>query len=150
MSLWVVLAVNSITLGGLLFLLSAGFSLIFGLLKIPNLTHGSFFMLGAYLATSLIARGFNFWAAALVGGLLVAALGGIVERLILRRLAGAELAQVLVTLGLSFMIADVCLMVWTGDPIRIDTPAGLRGATSVMGLGFPKYRIGISIIAVIS
>ena len=70
MSLWVVLAVNSITLGGLLFLLSAGFSLIFGLLKIPNLTHGSFFMLGAYLATSLIARGFNFWAAALVGGLL--------------------------------------------------------------------------------
>ena len=58
MSLWVVLAVNSITLGGLLFLLSAGFSLIFGLLKIPNLTHGSFFMLGAYLATSLIARGF--------------------------------------------------------------------------------------------
>jgi len=54
--------------------------------------------------------------AALVGGLLVAALGGIVERLILRRLGGAELAQVLVTLGLSFMIADVCLMVWTVIP----------------------------------
>src|SRR2546422_6007181 len=107
MSLWVVLAVNSITLGGLLFLLSAGFSLIFGLMKIPNLTHGSFFMLGAYLSTSLIARGFDFWTAAIVGGLLVAAFGGIVERLILRRLIGAELAQVLVTLGLSFMIADV-------------------------------------------
>lgn len=149
MSLWVVLAVNSITLGGLLFLLSAGFSLIFGLMKIPNLTHGSFFMLGAYFATSLIARGFNFWAAALVGGLLVAAFGGIVERLILRRLAGAELAQVLVTLGLSFMVADVCLMVWTGDPIRIDTPAGLRGVTSMLGVGFPTYRLAISLIAVI-
>ena len=81
-------------------------------------------MLGAYLATSLIAHGFDFWTAALVAGLLVAVLGGIVERLILRRLAGAELAQVLVTLGLSFMIADVCLMVWTGDPIRDRHAAG--------------------------
>src|SRR3989454_3115975 len=149
MSLWLVLAVNSITLGGLLFLLSAGFSLIFGLMKIPNLTHGSFFMLGAYLATTLIARGLDFWTAALGAGLLVAAFGGVVERLILRRLAGAELAQVLVTLGLSFMVADVCLMVWTGDPVRIDTPGALRGATSVAGVTFPTYRIAISIIAVI-
>src|SRR5712691_5982664 len=137
MSLWLVLTVNSITLGGLLFLLSAGFSLIFGLMKIPNLAHGSFFMLGAYLASSLIARGLHFWTAAIVSGLLVAAFGGIVERLILRRLLGAELAQVLVTLGLSFMVADVCLMVWTGDPIRIDSPPALRGTTSVLGLDFP-------------
>jgi branched-chain amino acid transport system permease protein len=148
MGIALVLAINSITLGGLLFLLSAGFSLIFGLMKIPNLAHGSFFMLGAYLATSLIARGFDFWSAALVAGLLVAAFGGIVERLILRRLAGAELAQVLVTLGLSFMIADVCLMVWTGDPIRVDTPGAFQGATSILGLGFPKYRLAISLIAV--
>jgi branched-chain amino acid transport system permease protein len=149
MSLWLLLAVNSITLGGLLFLLSAGFSLIFGLMRIPNLTHGSFFMLGAYLATSLIARGLDFWTAAVLAGLLVAGLGGIVERLILRRLAGAELAQVLVTLGLSFMIADVCLMVWTGDPIRIATPGALRGATAVAGLGFPTYRLAVSVIAAI-
>jgi len=147
MSVWLVLAVNSITLGGLLFLLSAGFSLVFGLMRIPNLTHGSFFMLGAYLATSLIASGLNFWAAAVMAGLLVAGLGGIVERLILRRLAGAELAQVLVTLGLSFMIADVCLMVWTGDPIRVATPAALRGATMVGGVGFPTYRLAVSLIA---
>ena len=147
MSLWLLLAVNSITLGGLLFLLSAGFSLIFGLMRIPNLTHGSFFMLGAYLATSLIASGLDFWTAALVAGMLVAVLGGIVERLILRRLAGADLAQVLVTLGLSFMIADVCLMVWTGDPIRVATPPALRGATSVLGLGFPTYRLAVSLIA---
>jgi branched-chain amino acid transport system permease protein len=149
MSVTLLLAINSITLGGLLFLLSAGFSLIFGLMKIPNLTHGSFFMLGAYLSTTLIARGFDFWTAAVTAGLLVAVFGTIVERFILRRLAGAELAQVLVTLGLSFMIADVCLMVWTGDPIRIDTPAGLRGATTVLGLGFPIYRLAVSLIAVV-
>ncbi|HKA63673.1 MAG TPA: branched-chain amino acid ABC transporter permease [Methylomirabilota bacterium] len=148
MSLWLVLAVNSITLGGLLFLLSAGFSLIFGLMRIPNLTHGSFFMLGGYLAASLIEWGLGFWPAALVSGLLVAAFGGVVERLILRRLAGAELAQVLVTLGLSFMVADVCLKVWTGDPVRIDTPRGLQGTTGIVGMVFPTYRLAISLIAV--
>ncbi len=149
MNIWLVLAVNSVTFGGLLFLLSAGFSLVFGLMKIPNLTHGSFFMLGAYLATSLITVGFGFWTAAVAGGLLVALFGGIVERFILRRLAGAELAQVLVTLGLSFMVADVCLMVWTGDPIRIATPGGLRGTTSLLGVGFPTYRLAVGLIAVV-
>src|SRR2546425_4232551 len=122
MTLWVVLTVNSVTLGGLLFLLSSGFSLIFGLMKIPNLTHGSFFMLGAYLSTSLIARGFDFWTAAVVGGLLVAAFGGIVERLILRRLGGAELAQGLGALRLSFIVADVGLIVWTRGPLPIAAP----------------------------
>ena len=147
--IWFVLAVNSITLGGLLFLLSAGFSLIFGLMRIPNLTHGSFFMLGAYLASSLIALGVGFWPSAVLAGLLVAAFGGLVERFILRRLGGAELAQVLVTLGLSFMIADVCLLVWTGDPVRIATPPALRGATQMFGLGFPTYRLAVSLVAVV-
>src|SRR5438270_7952226 len=116
MNISLLLAANSIAFGGLLFLLSAGFALIFGLMRIPNLTHGSLFMLGAYFGVSLIAGGVGFWAAALLGGLGVALLGGLIERLLLRRLPGAELAQVLVTLGLSFMIADLCLMQWGGDP----------------------------------
>jgi branched-chain amino acid transport system permease protein len=137
MNVWLVLGVNSITLGGLLFLLSAGFSLIFGLMKIPNLTHGSFFMLGAYLATSFIAAGFGFWTAAVAGGLLVAVFGGIVERLILRRLAGAELAQVLVTLGLSFMVADVCLTVWTVIPSGSTRHRPSAGRRPCWGRHFP-------------
>jgi branched-chain amino acid transport system permease protein len=149
MNLWLVLAVNSVTLGGLLFLLSAGFSLIFGLMRIPNLTHGSFFMLGAYFAVSLMRSGIDFWTAAILAGLGVAVFGGLIERLILRRLPGAELAQVLVTLGLSFMVADVCLMVWTGDPVQVETPRALRGSTSVLGLAFPTYRLFISLVAVI-
>ena len=141
MSLWLLLAVNSITLGGLLFLLSAGFSLIFGLMRIPNLTHGSFFMLGAYLAvTPDPPRARASGRRRSLAGLLVAALGGIVERLILRRLAGAELAQVLVTLGLSFMIADVCLMVWTGDP-DLDRHAGARCAAPLAWAPSPSPPI---------
>jgi branched-chain amino acid transport system permease protein len=149
MSLWLLLAVNSVTLGGLLFLLSAGFSLIFGLMRIPNLTHGSFFMLGAYLGASFLALGLNLWFAALASAAAMAVIGGSIERLLLRRLGGQELAQVLVTLGLSFMIADFCLMQWGGDPIPIDTPAGLRGAQQILMITFPTYRLAIVIIAVV-
>jgi branched-chain amino acid transport system permease protein len=149
MNLWLLLAGNSIAFGGLLFLLSAGFSLIFGLMRIPNLTHGSMFMLGAYLAVSLIGWGFGFWPAAILAALGVAAFGALVERLLLRRLPGAELAQVLVTLGLSFMIADACLMGWGGDPIEIATPAPLAGAAQIAGHPFPSYRIAVIVIAVV-
>jgi len=148
MSQWLLLGVNSVTLGGLLFLLSAGFSLIFGLMRIPNLTHGSFFILGAYLGASFLALGLNFWLAALLAAAAMAMIGGAIERLLLRRLAGQELAQVLVTLGLSFMIADLCLMVWGGDPISLDTPPGLRGVTPIASIVFPTYRLMIVLIAV--
>src|ERR1700743_2266962 len=116
MSQGLTLAVNSIAYGGLLFLLSAGFSLMFGLMRIPNLMHGSFFMLGAYFGVSFLAKGANFCVAALLSAAVMAVIGAIIERFLLRRLAGQELAQVLLTLGLSFIVADLCLMVWTGDP----------------------------------
>jgi branched-chain amino acid transport system permease protein len=149
MSLWLLLAVNSISYGGLLFLLSAGFSLIFGLMRIPNLMHGSFFMLGGYLGVSVLAHGQNFWVAALVSAIAMAAIGALIERFLLRRLAGQELPQVLLTLGLSFIVADVCLMVWGGDPIQPPTPAHLRGAVQAFGLFFPLYRLVIVGIAVV-
>ena len=131
MNFWLVLTVNSVTFGGLLFLLSAGFSLIFGLMRIPNLTHGSLFMLGAYIGATFVVGllGFqlNFWLAAILATLAVAVLGALAERLLLRRLPGDQLAQVLVTLGLSFMAADLCLMMWGGDPLNVTTPDGLGG-----------------------
>ncbi|HUI18322.1 MAG TPA: branched-chain amino acid ABC transporter permease [Alphaproteobacteria bacterium] len=148
MTLWLLLAINSVTLGGLLFLLSAGFSLIFGLMRIPNLTHGSFFMLGAYLGVSFLRAGLGFWAAALASAAAMALIGGVIERLLLRRLAGKALAQVLVTLGLSFMIADICLMIWTGDPVQLESPPGLRGTVPIASVMFPAYRLAISLIAV--
>jgi branched-chain amino acid transport system permease protein len=141
--------VNSIALGGLLFLLSAGFSLIFGLMRIPNLMHGSFFMLGAYFGVTILAKGFNFWLAALLSAAAMAVIGAVIERVLLRRLAGQELAQVLLTLGLSFVVADACLMVWTGDPWQPPTPAHLAGAVQVAGLFFPIYRLVIVGIAVV-
>ncbi len=153
MTFWLLLTVNSVTFGGLLFLLSAGFSLIFGLMRIPNLTHGSLFMLGAYLGATFVVGyvglTLNFWLAALLSAALVAAFGGLIERLFLRRLPGEQLAQVLVTLGISFMAADVCLMWWGGDPISVPTPAGLDGFARIGPMAFPIYRLAIILIAVV-
>ncbi len=153
MTFWLLLTVNSITFGGLLFLLSAGFSLIFGLMRIPNLTHGSMFMVGAYLGTTFLSGALsftlNFWLAAILGAVEVAILGALMERALLRRLAGQQLAQVLVTLGVSFMIADLCLMGWGGDPISVATPTGLTGFVRLSTAVFPLYRLAVIAIAVV-
>jgi len=153
MTFWLLLTINSITFGGLLFLLAAGFSLIFGLMRIPNLTHGSLFMLGAYFGATfvggLLGTVFNFWLAALMAAVLVAAFGALIERLLLRRLPGQPLAQVLVTLGISFIVADFCLMVWGGDPIAVATPESLIGIVRYGTLAFPLYRIAVIGIAAV-
>jgi len=147
MQFWVIQTLNSLALGGLLFLLAAGFSLIFGLMRIANLTHGAYYMLGAYIGVSILKVIPNLWLAALLGGLAVALLGGLVERFILRKLAGNELGQVLVTLGFAYIIADFCLVVWGGDPIPVPTPDGLDSPIEIGGFMFPAYRLAVVAIA---
>ena len=147
MQFWVIQTLNSLALGGLLFLLAAGFSLIFGLMRIANLTHGAYYMLGAYIGVSILKVIPNLWVAALLGGLTVAVFGGLVERFILRKLAGNELGQVLVTLGFAYIIADFCLVVWGGDPVPVPTPEGLDSPIEIAGFMFPAYRLAVVAIA---
>ncbi|MES2183463.1 MAG: branched-chain amino acid ABC transporter permease [Pseudomonadota bacterium] len=149
MQFWVIQTLNSFSLGGLLFLLSAGFALIFGLMRIANLMHGSLFMLGAYIAATAMRQGWGLLLAAVAAAVVVAVFGGIVERLVLRRLGGKPQAQVLATLGLSFIIADLCLVLWGGDPIPIQTPAFLRSSIRAFGLAFPAYRLAVVVVAVV-
>src|SRR5471030_1176146 len=103
---WLIQSLNSLSFGGLLFLLSSGFSLIFGLMRITNLSHGAYFMLGAYVGLSCLRAGMPFGIAMLVAGIAVALLGALIERFVIRRLAGNALAQLLATLGIAFIIAD--------------------------------------------
>ena len=150
MQFWIVQGLNSLAMGGLLFLLSAGFSLIFGLMRIPNLAHGGLFMLGAYLGAMLLSLTLPFWLAALLSGLLVGALGVVLEGGLLRRLAGNEQGQVLVTLGISFIIADLCLVTWGGDPMPLAAPRALRPAVFVGGFAFPGYRLAVLVFALVA
>jgi branched-chain amino acid transport system permease protein len=148
MSFWLLQTLNSLALGGLFFLLAAGFSLVFGLMRIVNLSHGALFMLGAYVGLSVLRAGGGFLLAVLAGGAAVMVLGGLVERLLLRRLSGRPLSQVLVTLGIAFMIADFCLLVWTGDPVPLPIPPLLRGSVRIGEVAFPLYRMAVAVLAI--
>lgn len=150
MQFWIIQTLNSLSLGGLLFLLAAGFSLIFGLMRIANLTHGSLFMIGAYVGVTMLKFVPDLWLAALLGGLAVALFGGLLERLILRRLAGNALGQVLVTLGVSFIVADFCLIVWGGDPIPLAAPSYLQKPLIIGSIAFPAYRLAVLGIAIVT
>lgn len=141
MNFWIIQGLNGLAFGSLLFILASGFSLIFGLMRIVNLSHGAYFMLGAYVGLSAIEAGVNFWIAILIGGGAICILGTLIERFILRRLNGQPLAQVLVTLGIAFIIADTCVWIWTGDPRPVPMPRELAGAFRVSNLAFPIYRL---------
>jgi branched-chain amino acid transport system permease protein len=149
MSFWLIQSLNSLALGGVLFTLAAGFSLIFGLMRVANLSHGAYFMLGAYVGLSVLDQGWSFGYAIVAAGLAVGVLGGVVERLVLRRLAGNVLSQVLATLGVAFVIADASLWIWGGDPRPVSAPAFLAGGVQLFGLTFPAYRLAVLVVSIV-
>jgi branched-chain amino acid transport system permease protein len=132
---------NSLAFAMLLFLLAAGFSLIYGVGRIANLAHGTFYMLGAYVGYSVAQRTGNFWLSLVVAPLLGGALGWLVERVLLRRLRGRELDQVLLTVGLAFILADVIRAIWGADIRSSSPPATLSGLVSLFGVEYPAYQL---------
>lgn len=149
MSFWLIQSLNSLALGGVLFTLAAGFSLIFGLMRVANLSHGAYFMLGAYVGLSVLDRGYGFGFAILAAGLVVGVFGAVVERVVLRRLAGDSLSQVLATLGIAFVIADGSLWIWGGDPRPVSAPAFVAGGVELFGLTFPAYRLAVLLFSIV-
>lgn len=147
---WLLQSLNALALGGLLFLLSSGFSLIFGLMRVANLSHGAYFMLGAYVGLTVLREGYGFIEAIVAAGVVIAALGFLVERYLLRQLANRPLAQVLVTLGLAFAIADICLMLWSGDPMQLPAPRWLSTPYRVFGFVFPGYRVFVVEVSLVT
>ena len=147
MTLFITQTLNGLTFAALMFLMASGFTLIFGLMRVPNMAHGGFFMLGAYLAVTFLSRELPFFVAALLAAVLVGALGVLIERAILTRIAGQELAQVLATLGIAFVISDGCRAVWGGMPLEVSAPEWLTGVVRFGDLAFPKYRVAVMALA---
>ena len=135
-------AINGVSLAALLFLLASGFTLSFGLMRVVNMAHGAYYLLGGYIGLS-VARATGSFALALVaGGLAVVVLGYLVDRFLLRRTGENHLAQVLLTVGVAFVIGDVALRIWGGDYLKVPVPVSLRGATELPGgLIYPTYRL---------
>ncbi len=134
-------ALNGISFGALLFILAAGLSLIFGMMDVVNLAHGGFYMLGAYVALTVVQRTGQFWLGLLLAPLVVGALGLAIEPLLLRRLRGRHLDQVLLTIGVSLVIGDLIGLVAGREIHSLPFPAGLDRSISIMGGDYPIYRL---------
>jgi branched-subunit amino acid ABC-type transport system permease component len=135
-------ALNGLAYGVLLFLLSVGLTLIFGMLDVVNLAHGSFYMLGAYAGLSLIAATDSFWLALLGAPIGVGLIGAAVERACLRPLyRRPPLDQVLLTFGLIYLFEDLVKWIWGGRIRSIPPPDLFSGSVTVFGAVIPSYRL---------
>ncbi len=146
---------NGLQLGITLFLMSAGLTLVFGIMQVINLAHGSFYMIGAYVGATVAARTGSFLLA-MAGGVAAAALVGcLVEVLVLRRLyARQHLDQVLATFGLIMFFNELTRIVWGRQPLFMDLPRGLTKSIELLpGLPYPTYRlavIGVGLLVALS
>jgi branched-chain amino acid transport system permease protein len=146
---WISQIFNGVSYGALLFLLAGGLSLIFGMMRIVNMTHGSYYLLGGYVALTVIWRSGSFILGVLIGALAISLVGIAEWNAFLKRLSGQELGQVLTTMGFALIFQDLALVVWGGDPHTIPIPALLSGSFVVGQLYFPVYRVFIVAIAVL-
>lgn len=140
-------AINGIAYGNLLFLMAAGLTLIFGVLRVINMAHGSFYLLGAHVTISTAQGGGGIVLAALAGGMTAAVLGAAAERTLLNRLQDNYLAQVLVTIGIYLIIGDLALLTWGGTPRVLTLPAELSMSVTLGSLRYPVDRLALIILS---
>jgi branched-chain amino acid transport system permease protein len=137
--------------GMLLFLISAGLALIFGVLRIINFAHGALFMFGAFVAVSVMSDSSGAFAAALVGAAAgLAVLGAVLETGLLRRIYHAQHEyQLLLTFALVFILGDVAKLIWGREDHAVAVPSLLTGSTRALGLTFPTYRLFLIAIGIL-
>jgi branched-chain amino acid transport system permease protein len=141
-------ALNGLSFGALLFLLASGFTLVFGLMKIVNLAHGAFYLVGGYVGIAAFGATRSFPVAVVAGAATAAVFGLASERLLLRRVRGQELPEVLLTVGIALIIADGCLAVFGGNPRSIPIPTPLAGSVRLGSYAYPAYRLFVVALAV--
>jgi branched-chain amino acid transport system permease protein len=139
---WASQILNGLSFGMLLFFLAAGLTLTLGVMRVINLTHGSMYLLGAYVALDVEVASNNFSVGAIAAAIAVAALGVLVF-LLLRVVGTDPLRQTLLTFGLVFVIADLVLVRWGGAPMSVDKPRFLTGPVDIAGFVYPSYRLFI-------
>jgi branched-chain amino acid transport system permease protein len=145
---WLLQVFNGVSYGALLFLLGSGLSLIFGVMRIVNLAHGSFFLLGGYVALSVIQLTGSWLLAIPIAALVVAIIGVAMERIFMRPLGGDHLRQVLLTFGFVLLFQQGALDIWGGDNLFINPPKPLAHSLIIGSLYLPLYRIFLIVVAV--
>ncbi len=138
----ILVSLNGLALGMLLFLLASGLIVMLGVMRIINLAHGSFYMLGGFIAIAVVTKTGNFAWGALAGIGSIGLLGLVMERFFLRRLPG-YLEQVLFTLACVYIFSDLARAIWGANPQWLRPPSILAGSISISDFSFPSYRLAI-------
>jgi branched-chain amino acid transport system permease protein len=146
---WLIQTFNGVSYGALLFLVGSGLSLIFGVMRIVNLSHGSYFLLGGYVALSVIWSTGSWLLSIPVAAVTIAFVGLVMERVFLRPLGFDPLRQVLLTVGFAFLFQQAALDIWTGNPFDIHPPAALTQSIVLGGLHWPLYRLFMICVALV-
>lgn len=141
---WIVQALNSLQLAMLLFLLSVGLSVIFGLMNFVNLAHGSLYALGAFIGYTIASSVGSFWAALVLAPIAVAGIGAVLYVVLVDRMRSAgPMKQVLVTFGLIFVLIDTMRYIWGTDQLGLTSGVPFTGSVVVLGEAYPAYRMFI-------
>lgn len=143
MTFWLLQLFNGVSFAMLIFIISSGLTLIFGLMDIINLSHGSFYLVGAYIGLSTVWQFESFWLAIIVGSTAGGLIGYIMHEFFLRSFYGNHLAQVLMTFGFVFIFSDLGLWIWGGTPRSIPKPDLFSGPYIAGSIIIPKYRLFI-------
>ena len=149
MEYWTQQTLNGLTLAAVLFLLASGLSLIYGLMGVLNLAHGSFYLVGAFIGLAAMNRFDNFLIGAVVAVVVVGAMGALVQRLLISRVQDNLSAQVLLTFGLVLVAADIALWIGRGRIRVLPKPSAFDGAVDLGVATYPKYRllvIGVGVV----
>jgi len=141
-------ALNGLSFGAILFFVASGFTLIFGLMRITNLAHGGFYLVGGYIGFSVIRWTGSFALALLGAAVGVMIIGLFTERVLLRPIRGLESPEVLLTIGMTFVLGDMSLAIWGGDPTPIPVPGFLQGPLRIGDFAYPRYRLFVIACAV--
>lgn len=140
---------NALAFASLLFIVASGLTVTFGLMRIVNLAHGAFYLLGGYLTYQFAQSIGNYWLTVLVALVVVAIIGMIAERTLIHPVLGDELAQTLMTFGIALLIGDQILSTWTSNPLSPPNPPGLVGAAHLGPITFPVLRLGLIVAGVV-
>jgi len=139
---------NGLSFGALLFLLASGLTLVFGLMRIVNMAHGAFYMLGGYIGVVIATLTGNLLVAVIAAMVAVGLTAFLVEVVLLRFVRGQEMPEVLLTIGVSFVIADLCLAFFGGDPQNLPANVRIPGAFVLGDFAYPWYRIFVIGLAI--
>ncbi len=148
MDFFIIQTLSGVSFAAILFLLTSGLSLIFGVMNIVNVAHGSYYMLGGYIGLTVYDVTGSYFLALLGGGISIGIIGIAMQRFFLRKYVD-HFPQVLMTMGFALIFRDLALLIWGGDPLSFPAPALLQGSVHFGDVVFPIYRLFVILISIV-